>query len=582
MSVREYIGARYVPLFAEPLQWSDQQEYEPLTIVINAGNSYTSRQFVPKGIDISNTNYWALTGNYNAQVEQYRQEVKGAVNDIKNINDSRILKFNTVSDMVASNFISVGDIVETLGRNSINDSGGAFYSIKTGLTPNGMDIIDLGTMQAKYINKGHVNIEQFDVAGKKDISDILQYALDNYSEVHVTQNKNYPIAKQIFVRGGQSLISDRYENIGSKTSDCTFIWVGSVDSAAISTITTETNPFYDAYPQYGSIVKNISVNGNNSLGLGFLITGQQSCYVDEVTAINCTIGICITRCWNFNIGNVHAFWCDLGVSTVPATTLDATFNPVLKTGVNDGAVNNMSIENITAQFCGCGIYMNVVLQTCFSVIDVEACTNVNGYGIRFVSCASFLPNVHIERASDMAETHIDMDFSNIFAGRIPSFGCVQCSVIKTNRYAPTIETLIPFKNYGEYATFIGELVNRPKVKTYIVPITSDWLDGKYLPNCDVAGYMDGAAVKCALPSTTAAVVVYNTGNAITSNTMTITFSAYGGYQPAPLNVPDLGQRAFMWKAVKFGYNNMGMPIVNGTVANAGDQRAFICNLNMSD
>lgn len=75
MAVREYVGARYVPLFADPLQWSDTRTYEPLTIVVNQGNSYTSRQFVPTGIDISNEDFWALTGNYNAQVEQYRQEV---------------------------------------------------------------------------------------------------------------------------------------------------------------------------------------------------------------------------------------------------------------------------------------------------------------------------------------------------------------------------------------------------------------------------------------------------------------------------------------------------------------------------
>lgn len=76
MSVREYVGARYVPLFANPLEWSNENTYEPLTIVQHEGNSYTSRQFVPSGIDIKNAEYWALTGNYNAQIEQYRQEVQ--------------------------------------------------------------------------------------------------------------------------------------------------------------------------------------------------------------------------------------------------------------------------------------------------------------------------------------------------------------------------------------------------------------------------------------------------------------------------------------------------------------------------
>lgn len=75
MAVTQYIGARYVPLFADPMQWDSTKTYEPLTIVYNKGNSYTSRQYVPAGIQIDDEAYWALTGNYNAQIEQYRAEV---------------------------------------------------------------------------------------------------------------------------------------------------------------------------------------------------------------------------------------------------------------------------------------------------------------------------------------------------------------------------------------------------------------------------------------------------------------------------------------------------------------------------
>lgn len=74
MATKEYIGARYVPLFADPIDWDKTKTYEALTIVSHAGNSYTSRQYVPKDIEITNESYWALTGNYNAQVEQYRKE----------------------------------------------------------------------------------------------------------------------------------------------------------------------------------------------------------------------------------------------------------------------------------------------------------------------------------------------------------------------------------------------------------------------------------------------------------------------------------------------------------------------------
>lgn len=73
MTVREYIGSRYVPLFAGA--WDNSNEYEPLTVVTYQGGSYTSKKPVPAGVAISNTEYWESTGNYNAQIESYRSEV---------------------------------------------------------------------------------------------------------------------------------------------------------------------------------------------------------------------------------------------------------------------------------------------------------------------------------------------------------------------------------------------------------------------------------------------------------------------------------------------------------------------------
>lgn len=71
-----YVGARYVPKFADPIEWDIERGYESLTIVTYKGESYTSKCPVPPGIDIKNTRYWALTGAYNAQVEEYKNQVK--------------------------------------------------------------------------------------------------------------------------------------------------------------------------------------------------------------------------------------------------------------------------------------------------------------------------------------------------------------------------------------------------------------------------------------------------------------------------------------------------------------------------
>lgn len=67
-----YVGHRYVPLFLG--QWTRTKEYEGLSIVSYKGDSYTSRKRVPVGVDITNEEYWAVTGNYNAQIEEYRKE----------------------------------------------------------------------------------------------------------------------------------------------------------------------------------------------------------------------------------------------------------------------------------------------------------------------------------------------------------------------------------------------------------------------------------------------------------------------------------------------------------------------------
>ena len=78
-NMKEYIGARYVPIIGrkdeESVLWDDSKPYEPLTIVLYQGNSYTSRKAVPSGVSIFNEEYWAATGNYNAQIEQYRQDI---------------------------------------------------------------------------------------------------------------------------------------------------------------------------------------------------------------------------------------------------------------------------------------------------------------------------------------------------------------------------------------------------------------------------------------------------------------------------------------------------------------------------
>lgn len=76
MAERQYIGARYVPVFADPIEWDKSRAYEALTIVTYLASTYTSKLPVPPGTEITNTKYWALTASYNSQFEEYRREVE--------------------------------------------------------------------------------------------------------------------------------------------------------------------------------------------------------------------------------------------------------------------------------------------------------------------------------------------------------------------------------------------------------------------------------------------------------------------------------------------------------------------------
>ena len=94
-----FVGNRYVPKLDG--EWDNSKPYESLTIVQYQGNSFTSRQPVPSGIDISNRDYWVSTGNYNAQIEYYRRDVVKVKDDLIELSkhvDDELLRVETELD----------------------------------------------------------------------------------------------------------------------------------------------------------------------------------------------------------------------------------------------------------------------------------------------------------------------------------------------------------------------------------------------------------------------------------------------------------------------------------------------------
>lgn len=133
-----YIGNRYVPILANPIEWDNLREYESLTIVTYNGTAYTSRKRVPAGTALSNSEYWAVTGNYNAQVEQYREETEAVARDLAGFMESVDSDIDTLTDNI--DLLNLGTIV------CIGDS------YLEGYTPTG-NVTPWGDVLAGYLGK---------------------------------------------------------------------------------------------------------------------------------------------------------------------------------------------------------------------------------------------------------------------------------------------------------------------------------------------------------------------------------------------------------------------------------------------
>lgn len=67
-----YIGMKYVTTFSDPIDWSSENQYEQLTITRGTnGHYYVSRQFVPEGVLITDTDFWLDFFEVDEAIEDY-------------------------------------------------------------------------------------------------------------------------------------------------------------------------------------------------------------------------------------------------------------------------------------------------------------------------------------------------------------------------------------------------------------------------------------------------------------------------------------------------------------------------------
>nr|UWF98647.1 MAG: Pectinesterase [Bacteriophage sp.] len=142
---RQYVGARYVPKIMG--EWNKTLQYEALSVVTYMGNSFTSKVPVPANVEINNTDYWVNTGNYNAQVEEYRKEALAA-KELANNTNSDLQAFKKNQTNTNSEFNKKIDLTTSALNKLKNDvfdgdnpsiitvakSGGRFNTINEAIT----------------------------------------------------------------------------------------------------------------------------------------------------------------------------------------------------------------------------------------------------------------------------------------------------------------------------------------------------------------------------------------------------------------------------------------------------------------
>ena len=152
---------RYLTKFADPIQWDDTRQYEHLTVVQYQGATYVSKQLVPVGIPITDTNYWLYWADFNAQVEQYRREVLAfdgritANTDANVAQDAQLagtadsgLKSLIQNNSSAINDLGIADAGFTAQLAGTSDSG-----LKTLIQENTDVIEDLADNDEVFINQ---------------------------------------------------------------------------------------------------------------------------------------------------------------------------------------------------------------------------------------------------------------------------------------------------------------------------------------------------------------------------------------------------------------------------------------------
>lgn len=349
-----YKGLRYVPVFADPIEWNSANSYEALTVVLHEGNSYTSKQAVPVGVDIMNTEFWVKTFDFNAQLEKVNSELNNLETEFTDLensiqaNKTKYMRvYSTVAEMLSDSEIVGGWRVMTLGYYSAEDGGAADYTITDSGIPSVGKVLECAN--GKYANLVEPKFGIPEVYGAKgdgasDDTAYLELAAQTGTMV-LTSGKTYKstlitLSNDLVVYGNGATVncsSWLSTNYKLKVDGVTFTSISSGVPITINSANSEvTNCKFSGFDNYsvkGYNCNNLVVkNCYTSNGGCCLINGSNDVY--NVTIDSCTVENGTTT-WAYYFNSVDS------AGEVRASTIsNCLVNKTQKGGIFPGGYAN--------------------------------------------------------------------------------------------------------------------------------------------------------------------------------------------------------------------------------------------------
>lgn len=470
----QYVGARYVPKIAEPYEYDPEMTYEPLTIVGYKNASYTSKKYVPAGVNPTTTEYWANTGNYNAQVEQYRRETaeyKNSVGQYKSQVDEYQASVNEYKNAVTNidkktqnTLVQIDTIAKLkqykgeypvllMGYYAAGDNEPIVYNIASAGTDDGGSTIRLDNGKfAVAVLGDYVTPDTFGCQSTNDVqatacwTKFARFIKDNAKSVRLL-GKNYNVFAPleipndiVGVTGISKLTAKARIPVISATQSIENISMN--HSAVIWAANVGDNVF--------RTINGFTVDCNGLCDTGIFLVNRNRTTIENIKVENPLVsGIALSRVWETVVNNIFISCASVSCKyPFIVGGLDGEYTSNTSITINNMYVNSVS-KNVTAVYK----FENLCYSNIGSIfVDSIAATNIFDFhnchlsiaaiGSEHTTSTEFLKmrNSNLDIGAVTAESNVT--YSNFF--RVEEASSLVAHINRVKNYANFV--LIPVGN----------------------------------------------------------------------------------------------------------------------------------------